>query len=146
VVVLDLRSCLCQTRRSGLERLVGSRDLRLQFVELRIVEDRPPISAGDGVARLGGLPGTGFLVCLALVCSARRLFIVWSHRNGGLHILRPNHAAAEQRQGEKTREDASRLGCGGFRLRKLLGSLRWDGVHHSRLSLHQRVSAGFAAS
>src|SRR6202041_399429 len=70
--------------------LVSRIDLRLECVELGVVEKRPPVSPQFRVARLRRLPSV-----FRLEVSRQRLLELRRKRSRGAHVLRPHNAARE---------------------------------------------------
>src|SRR5205807_4084038 len=77
-----------QPRLRDLQILVAGGDLLLQCVELGIAEDCPPLAPRQLIARLRGLP-------------ALRLLVGWRPGHRGLRVVRTDHAAAEQEDGQR---------------------------------------------
>ncbi len=77
-----------------LQSLVGGGDLRLEGVEAVVVEDGPPVAAGDGVLGLGGLP-VGVLFEGAGVGAGIELFEGGRGGDGGRFVFGSDHAAGE---------------------------------------------------
>src|SRR6202034_728348 len=82
----DRRARFQELRLSRLQRFIGDADLLLKRIELGVAVNFPPLSLGDCVAWLRGLPGAHFLVV---------------GRNIGRRpdVFRPDRASAEQKYG-----------------------------------------------
>ena len=110
VVVADLRACLDEAGGGGFEGLVVGGYLEFEVVELRVVEEGPPLALEGGVGGLGGLP-VPFLVARRL-----HLFVVGGEGGGGLYVLRADHAPGESDGGGCCERGSlkNRAKCGGL--------------------------------
>jgi hypothetical protein len=95
VVEADQRTRLTEPRIRDFEVLVVGGYLWLQHIQLCVTEDLPPLATLRCVGGLGHLP-VGVLLVRAGSC-----FLVFGcERRGRLHILRPDHATAQQKRSE----------------------------------------------
>src|ERR1700684_3149581 len=89
-VKADGRACGAKIRLRFFQRLVGWIDLRLECVELRVVEQGPPVALQSSVAGLRRLPTIlGFEVIGQRLLEFRCNWSRWAH------VLRPDPAARE---------------------------------------------------
>ena len=92
------RPRLPELRFRRLQVLIGNIDLFFQRVQLRILENLPPLAASNLIAGLSSLPGR------------RRLFVSRRRRRWRSGIARANRAAAEQKHQNQTRRRTSDVG------------------------------------
>ena len=106
VVEADQCASLAKPRIRCLQILIVLGYLWLKNIQLRVAEDLPPFSALSRIGRLSNLPVGVFFGTR----SGSASLIRGRHRGRWLHILRPDHAPAEQqawRQPDRLRDVAS---------------------------------------
>src|SRR5271170_884477 len=106
MVEANQRACLAKARISNLQVLIVRRNQWFQTIQLLIAEDSPPLSALGRVRRLGDVPVSALLVHIR-----SGLFIRGRKRDGGLHVLRPDHAAAQHQRSDTPSNRRNYLHC-----------------------------------
>src|ERR1019366_9750684 len=71
-------TCLDKTVLRCPQRLVRYSQLLFESIELRVLEDLPPVSLASFVTRFGGLPVANFFICRRNLRGG--LCVLWAHR------------------------------------------------------------------